>query len=147
MSALSAFDSVLPVFDALSFFDRLAVLAIVSSSAFRCRSVQRPTEARFQLRDEGLNATIDHKIRERGLRTHKAECHGCQQASALRFGLELPLSAQPMVELASVRAAFIDPNEVSALPDPILVDPLRGCADGNVSRDAWIRFARRFAGH
>ena len=43
MSALSAFDSVLPVFDALSFFDRVAVLAIVSSSAFRCRSVQRPT--------------------------------------------------------------------------------------------------------
>src|SRR5580693_1546045 len=112
MSALSAFDSVLPVFDALSFFDRVAVLAIVSSSAFRCRSVQRPTEARYQLRDEGSTPIVDHKIREQGLRTHKAECHGCQQASALRFGLavELPLSAQPMVELAPVRAAFIDPN-------------------------------------
>jgi hypothetical protein len=64
---------VLPVFDALSFFDRVAVLAIVSSSAFRCRSVQRPTEARYQLRDDGLNAIVDHKIREQGLRTRKVE--------------------------------------------------------------------------
>jgi hypothetical protein len=64
------------------------------------------------MRDDRLNAIVDHKIREQGLRTHKAECHSCQQASALRFGLavELPLSAQPMVELAPVRATFIDPN-------------------------------------
>jgi hypothetical protein len=41
MSALSLFDSVLPVFDA-SFFDRVVVVAIVSSSPFRCRAVQRP---------------------------------------------------------------------------------------------------------
>ena len=64
------------------------------------------------MRDDRLNAIIDDKIREQGLRTHQAECHGCHQASALRFGLavELPLSAQPIVELAPVRAAFIDPN-------------------------------------
>jgi hypothetical protein len=68
MSALSAFDSVLPVFDA-SFFDRVVVVAIVSSSPFRCRSVQRPTQARYQLRGDGFNAIIDHKIRKQGLRT------------------------------------------------------------------------------
>jgi hypothetical protein len=69
MSALSAFDSVLPVFDALSFFDRVVVVAIVSPSPFRCRSVQRPTDARYQLRDDGLGAIIDYKISEQGLRT------------------------------------------------------------------------------
>jgi hypothetical protein len=139
---------VLPVFDA-SFFDKVVVLAIVSSSPFRCRLVQRPTEAGYQLRDDTLNAIIDHKIREPSLRTHKAECHGHQQASVLRFGLppDLPLSLQPMVKLASLRTAFINPNQIGALPDPILVDALPACADGNVSQDAWIRFARRFAGH
>jgi hypothetical protein len=68
MSALSAFDSVLPVFDA-SFFDKVVVLAIVSSSPFRCRSVQGPTEARYQLRDDEFNAIIDHQTREQDLRT------------------------------------------------------------------------------
>jgi hypothetical protein len=47
----------------------VVVLAIVSSSPFRCRSVQRPAEARYQLRDDGLDAIIDHKIRKQGLRT------------------------------------------------------------------------------
>jgi hypothetical protein len=45
------------------------VLAIVSSSPFRCRLVQRPTEARYQFRDDEFNAIIDHKIRKQGLRT------------------------------------------------------------------------------
>jgi hypothetical protein len=45
------------------------VVAIVSSSIFRRRSVQRPTEARYQLRDDEFNAIIDPKIRKQGLRT------------------------------------------------------------------------------
>jgi hypothetical protein len=65
MSALSDFDSVLPVFEAVPVLDRVVVVAIVSSSPFRCRPVQRPNEARYQLRDDRLNAIVGRKIRKK----------------------------------------------------------------------------------
>src|ERR1700677_1474099 len=136
MSAASLFESVLWVFDALSFFDR--VVAIVSSSPFRCRSVPRPTEARYQSRDNRLNAIIGHKIPEQGPRA-QGRMSRPPTGAGLWFGLALglPLRPQPMVKVASVRTAFIDPDEVSALPDPILVDPLSrlsrgGCQSGRL---------------
>src|ERR1700733_6364879 len=100
MSALSAFDSVLPVFDA-SFFDRVVVVAIVSSSPFRCRSVQGPTEARYQLRDDEFTT----RIRPKGL-------------GPPRFPTQPAANGQ-----ARVRG---DPNQIGALPDPILLGSIIG---------------------
>lgn len=38
-------------------------------------------------------------------------------ALSIRLAFELPLGAQPMVKVASVRPAFVDPDQVCALPD------------------------------
>jgi hypothetical protein len=51
-----------------------------------------------------------------------------------------------MVKLASVRAPFIDPNQVGALPDPIVLGSITGYGDGILTRHARIRFTSRL-GH
>jgi hypothetical protein len=69
---------------------------------------------------------------------------------SLSLLFELPLGAQPMVKLASMRLAFIDPNQVGALPDLAIFGSIAS-RGGDISRGARIgtpaRFSRRFVGH
>jgi len=51
-----------------------------------------------------------------------------------------------MVKLASLRTAFIDPNQIGALPDPIVLDSITGWGDRIVTRHARIRSTWRL-GH
>jgi hypothetical protein len=52
-----------------------------------------------------------------------------------------------MVKVAPVRSAFVDPDQVSALPDLIVLNTIIACGGGKVARHAYIRYTRRLAGH
>ena len=45
-------------------------------------------------------------------------------SASLLLLFELPLGAQPMVKLASMGAAFIDPDQVGAFPDLVVFEPI-----------------------
>ena len=72
--------------------------------------------------------------------------------ASLLLLFELPFGAQPMVKLASMGAAFIDPDQVGAFPDLVVFGSVAYRNGGwNITWDVWIRtparFSRRVVGH